>query len=209
MSRRGEIYFWGTFASMQGQQRCGILLYKSNRNQGQSENSREQLFSLDLLQENASGKIWKRINSVPLRYPSIIWAPKLVDAQVLWLNSRQTVPLLKLTVFVKGDHGPIGEELAVVFPTGLSKKARVQSWPRGYWHSSGDLGRRSDWSTRDEKGNLSVISISLLAVPDPDPDSVVHLKEIWTWNGTGFVLSKTIKQTYDEVKDENCRDPLF
>lgn len=152
-----------------------MAIHLFNRTQKEPEHNVTRRLELDLFQRR--GRSWKVVQRVPIQYPEDFGGTdKAVDSQFFWVDSQRKIPLLKFRVFdPNGFRGAVGDEVAVAFPNGFSRKASVQSWQWGSWSSSLSIGQELDWSGRDENGFLQIISEMGFSGTSERP------KIVWRW----------------------------
>ena len=179
MPRSAKSLFWGTWENKGDKQLLGIHLYNTRRQEPAYNFTRT--LQLDIFRKDRTS--WRRLNRVLVRYQTgFDESDRLVQSQLLWLDARGTIPLLRLRVFTnKEAEGPIGDEISVAFPKGWRSKAASHSWVWGSWFSSNSIGQENDWSQRDDKGFLQVVGIvTKTNVWQPKERSY------WQWRGDNF-----------------------
>lgn len=184
MPRDAKRLFWGTFTPSGGGETWGIHLFNLKKKEPSYNVNR--VLGLYIFQMQLKG--WKKANAVTIRYLAEFGSTdEVVDSRLLWLDSQEKIPLLKLKIFMKdGTSGRLGDEIAVVFPTGWRGEAVSQTWAWGSWFSSNSIGQENDWSRRDEQGNLQVVStVTTTNVWQPKEES------FYLWRGNQFRLVKT------------------
>jgi hypothetical protein len=149
--------------------------------------------------EARSRSRWQRINHQALNYKTHIWAPQRYAAHLLWLDpASRKQPILKLDSWApEAELGPIGDEILVVFSTGLKGKAATQSFRFGNWRASDTAGQTNTFGSTDKRGLLQVDSTIGVMGPDPsDPPEEQDLAHnviiTWTWNGKAFIPNKKV-----------------
>ena len=128
------------------------------------------------------------INSGPVQYSSMVEKPIRFGAHLLWLDyNRRNKPILKFDCFdPNGFSGLIGDEVIVVFPTGLKGRAAIQSFAYGAWSGSDSAGAANTFDDIDEDGLLQIRHYTFIRtseIPQPPP-------ALLRWSGEKFAPVK-------------------
>ncbi|MEO6907376.1 MAG: hypothetical protein ABI210_05760, partial [Abditibacteriaceae bacterium] len=184
---KAKRYFWGTFRLQANTPIYGVHLLKTNPAwvKKVADQDQTQQFILDIFVR--TNDQFKRIQRIPFRYNLSLYPPDLVKAELLWIDKKKTIPLLKLKIFTvfddaggTGYNGPDGTEVTFAFPYGISKDAQVQTWGEF-------INQKNDWTTRGTGGLLRVVTYKRLAAQPKKKTK----RTIWTWGQKQFRAVKT------------------
>lgn len=145
-------------------------------------------FTLQLFQQKQTRNVkrYVLIKTAPVVYSGINIGPDTFGAQLLWLDPHQRhIPVLKFDCSSKGDFGPIGDNVLVVFPNGLTNQVAIQSFRFGMWHGSGISDQDNTFDKLDEHGLLEVLATSHA----PENGGTTFLSN-YKWDGSKFAYTK-------------------